>query len=649
MIFFASRNFSFGNKQLVMKIISIALLTLGLLLFHSLSHSQNIVLKTPAEMAVAKAKELMDAGNYEEAIAKLEEAKGTDANNEMVLFSLGLAYQALHQQEKASDYFSRYKELMATKLKSISYGANEALKRHLLLYQLRYAAEQPALTKSPILLRAPFRLPEPINSDFSDYFPMLDPTGTKLYFTSKKPDLSGGARSILKGKSTDKKTSAPAKKEDSDEDLYYTEKIGGTWGNPVKLPEPLNTDGNDGAASFSANGELMVYSACGRADGVGSCDLYYAVFENGQWSLPKNLGNVVNSNDWDAQACLSYDGTKIFFSSGRCGGYGDTDIYMTEKNVLGEWGPPVNLGGVVNTPMHEYNPFFSQDGKTLYFASEGHPGFGAMDIFKTVFENGKWSAPVNLGRPLNTAKEDRFFTIGGSGEVGYFASDRDGKGLDIFQIEIPEEMRPQPTIVITGSVTNAKTNSVVSAYVMVEDINTNELIAVNKSNAFGKYLVVLPAGRTYSVSANKEGFFFYSQSFDVPKQTKYQEIVKDIQLKPIEKGTKVVINNIFFETGKAILTPQSHLELEKAFELLRTNPSMVIEVGGHTDNVGEEDSNMKLSHDRAKAVREYLVSRGINPDRIQAKGYGELNPIATNDTDDGRKANRRTEFVILDF
>jgi outer membrane protein OmpA-like peptidoglycan-associated protein len=210
-------------------------------------------------------------------------------------------------------------------------------------------------------------------------------------------------------------------------------------------------------------------------------------------------------------------------------------------------------------------------------------------------------------------------------------------------------MRPQPTIIITGTVTNAKTNSVVSAYVMVEDINTNELIAVNKSNSSGKYLAVLPAGRTYSVSANKEGFFFYSQSFDVPKQTKYQEIIKDIQLKPIEKGTKVVINNIFFETGKAILTPQSHLELEKAFDLLRTNPSMVIEVGGHTDNIGDEESNMKLSHDRAKAVREYLVNRGINTDRIQAKGYGELNPIATNDTDDGRKANRRTEFVILDF
>jgi outer membrane protein OmpA-like peptidoglycan-associated protein len=311
---------------------------------------------------------------------------------------------------------------------------------------------------------------------------------------------------------------------------------------------------------------------------------------------------------------------------------------------------PVNLGSAINTPFHEYAPFFSQDGKTLYFSSDGHPGFGGLDIFKTVFENGKWSTPVNMGKPLNTNVDDKFFTIGGSGEVAYFASERDGKGLDIYEIEVPEAMRPQPTIVITGTVVNSKSNEKVGAYVMVEDMDTGELIAVNKSNAStGKYLVVLPAGRTYSVSANKEGYFFYSQSFDVPLKTHYQEVVKDITLKPIEKGTRVVLNNIFFDTGKATLTPQSHLELEKAVDLLKTNPTMVIEVGGHTDNTGDDAANMKLSHDRAKSVREYLLSRNINAERVQAKGYGESNPIATNDTDEGRKANRRTEFIILDY
>ena len=185
---------------------------------------------------------------------------------------------------------------------------------------------------------------------------------------------------------------------------------------------------------------------------------------------------------------------------------------------------------------------------------------------------------------------------------------------------------------------------------MIEDLNTGELIAVNKSNsATGKYLVVLPTGKTYSVSANKEGFFFHSERFDVPSTSSYQEIKKNIELKPIEKGAKVVLNNIFFETGKATLSPQSRVELQKAIDLMKANPTMVIEVGGHTDNVGDDAFNMKLSHDRAKAVREYIVTGGIVPERIQAKGYGESNPIASNDTDEGRQANRRTEFIILEF
>jgi outer membrane protein OmpA-like peptidoglycan-associated protein len=268
-----------------------------------------------------------------------------------------------------------------------------------------------------------------------------------------------------------------------------------------------------------------------------------------------------------------------------------------------------------------------------------------------VYENGRWSTPVNMGRPLNTADDDTYFTIGGSGEVGYFSSTRgNGEEENLYAIDIPEEMRPTPTVIVSGVVSNAKSGERVGAYVLVEDLNSGELIAVNKSNSVtGKYLIVLPAGRNYSVSANKEGFFFYSQTFDISDNAKYQEIKKDIGLKPIEKGAKVVLNNIFFETGKATLSPESRLELDKAFDLMKKNPSMVIEVGGHTDNVGDDNSNMKLSHDRSRSVREYLVKAGIAPTRIQAKGYGESSPIASNDTEEGRRANRRTEFIILEF
>jgi outer membrane protein OmpA-like peptidoglycan-associated protein len=393
----------------------------------------------------------------------------------------------------------------------------------------------------------------------------------------------------------------------------------------------------------------MVYTACNRHEGIGNCDLYISTLEGNEWTKPTNMGNVVNSKEWDSQPTISSDGSRVIFTSARPGGYGGYDLYMVDRNVLGDWGPATNLGGIVNTPFNEISPFISQDGKTLYFGSDGHPGYGQYDLFKTVFENGKWSTPVNLGKPLNTSGSDNYFTIGGSGEKGYFSSDRAGDE-DIYEIEIPEEMRPQPTVVVSGTVTNAKTGSPVGAYVMLEDIHTGELIAVNKSNsATGKYLVVLPAGRTYSVSANKEAFFFHSERFDVPSTSKFKEIKKDIPLKPIEKGAKVVLNNIFFETGKSTLSPESRVELGKAIDLMKTNQSMIIEVGGHTDNVGDDASNMKLSHDRAKAVRDYLVNGGIASTRLQAKGYGESNPIASNDTDEGRKANRRTEFVILEF
>jgi outer membrane protein OmpA-like peptidoglycan-associated protein len=302
----------------------------------------------------------------------------------------------------------------------------------------------------------------------------------------------------------------------------------------------------------------------------------------------------------------------------------------------------------VNTPFEEVSPFLSQDGKTLYFSSYGHPGYGGFDIFKSVFENGKWSVPVNLGSPLNTPGNDRYFTIGGSGELGYFASDRGGN-LDLYEMEIPEDMRPQPTVVVSGIVTNAKGNPV-GAYVMVEDLNTGELIAVSKSNSVtGKYLVVLPAGKSYSVSANKEGYFFYSQRFDVPMTSKFEEVTNSISLKPIEKGANVVLNNIFFETGKATLSAQSTLELKKAIDLMKQNPSMIIEVGGHTDNVGDDATNIKLSTDRAKAVVAYLVKGGIPTQRLQAKGYGKSKPIASNETKEGKQMNRRTEFFILDF
>jgi outer membrane protein OmpA-like peptidoglycan-associated protein/tetratricopeptide (TPR) repeat protein len=622
------------------------------------SFAQNMI----AEEYYKKAKELYDKDKYEDAIPPFKKAITLAKDYDDAIYYLGLTYRYTGKNAEALEQFARLEQIKPDYWAWYHYEAgianselgkydeaiasfdkfmekfpkdpSRSLYHHQAQYKKQYVLGRKALLNEPNTMKEPVAFAS-VNSEFDDYMPNSDPTGRLLYFTSTR---KGG---IVEDK---------ADANEGDEDIYQIELKDGKWSEPQLLPEPINSAKNEGASSFSADGQTVIYTACGRDGGIGNCDLYIMTLEGSQWSAPENLGNVVNSDEWDSQPTISSDGSRVIFCSARKAGYGSQDLYMIEKNVFGEWGPAQNLGGMVNTPFNDSSPYLSPDGKTLYFASYGHPGYGGSDLFKTIYENGRWSAPVNMGRPLNTNGDDRYFTIGGSGEVGYFASNTGGKDLNLYSIDIPEEMRPTPTVIVSGVVSNAKNNEKVGAYVLVEDMNSGELIAVNKSNsATGKYLIVLPAGRTYSVSANKEGFFFYSQRFEVAANAKYQEIKKDIVLKPIEKGAKVVLNNIFFETGKALLTPASKLELEKAVDLMKKNPSMVIEVGGHTDNVGDDNSNMKLSHERAKAVRDYMVTAGIPSARIQSKGYGELNPVAANDTDEGRKTNRRTEFIIIEF
>ncbi len=646
-----------------MRFFALVVFTISIGYSASAQKKKNVVVGDRSVIAYDQGKTQYDKDNYPDAIKYFQEALSIDANNQDAIYYLALSYRYSDQDEKAISQFQLLEKLnpdywpwsyyewgMANlNLRKFEEAIplfekfdvkfpnkpENTLNHHKAKYKIRYAKEQVNLQSAKILMKPPVKLSDKINSMYNDYAPVADPTGTKLYFTSRR---KGGI------------SKEDSDAEQGDEDIYFIEKTGEVWGEPKLMPEPINTDKMEGIDFISADGQLIGFTSS-RDGGIGSSDIYLSTLEGNQWTPQVNIGNVVNGDDWDSNSTISSDGNRIILASSRNGGYGHIDLYMTEKNIFGDWGPLMNLGGIINTPQNETNPFLSQDGKTLYFASDGHPGYGSYDIFKTVFEDGKWTVPVNLGRPLNTPGRDDYFTIGGSGEKGYFSSyDNNGKNSDIYEIEIPEEMRPQPTVIVEGVVTNAKTKALVGGYVMVEDINTAELIAVSKSNsATGKYLVVLPAGKTYSVSANKEGFFFHSELFDIPATAKFKTIKKDIELKPIEKGAKIVLNNIFFETGKATLTSQSRVELEKAIDLMKTNLSMIIEVGGHTDNVGDDAFNMKLSHERAKSVREYLVSGGIVSERVQAKGYGESNPVATNDTEDGRKSNRRTEFIILEF
>ncbi|MFY0600515.1 MAG: PD40 domain-containing protein [Cyclobacteriaceae bacterium] len=602
--------------------------------------------------------------NLEGAIKNFQNATRYNERHQKAWYYLGICLNYSERYEEASVAFQRLtslnpnydyrfyydasKALIATNkfpeaqwclnnyMKRMPHNSKTTMMEHLIKNRLHYVEKSPDIRAQ----EATTTLPDPmasINSAYGDYTPQVNPTGTRLYFTSVRP----GGFDLVEDSS---------KMVDFGEDIYFSTRIAGQWYAPELLPEPINSKGDDFGSAFTGDEQTMVYVRCGSPESIGNCDLYITHLAGTEWSEPENMGNVINSKDWDSQPTISSDGNRIIFTSARSGGYGGSDLYMTEKNHLGVWGIPQNLGSTVNTPLNDNSPYLAPDGKTLYYASEGHPGFGGTDVFYCVFENGKWSTPINLGDPINSSGDDTNFSISAQG-MAYFASAKSNDGnYDIYQVELPDYLKPKPTIVIQGIVSNSENEDPLAALVLVEDINTGELIAINKSNSVsGEYLIVLPAGRDYSVSASSKGFFFYSQNFDVPKDTSYQEIPMNIALEPIKKGTKVVLNNIFFESGKAELKPISYVELNKASDLLKDNKTMVIEIGGHTDNVGAAELNLKLSQARAKAVMDYMILAGIDASRLRSKGYGETQPIATNDTREGKAKNRRTEFEIVEF
>lgn len=600
---------------------------------------------------------------YEDALISLKEALSFKPSHEHTLYLTAMSFKNLERFTEADGAFNRlvkvnpdynpwfYLEagemyVQINKFKSANYALTQFIKRypdlpknvltrHKALNRLNYIKKSPEIRMQEATTEQP-SLVEGINSMADDFTPQISASGDILYFTSERQ----GGFDVIKDS---------ASMNNYGQDIYLSILRNELWSEPAAMPEPINSMNDDFGASFSGDGQTMVYVRCGEEDGVGNCDLYISTLKGRRWGEPKNMGNVVNSEGWDSQPTLSSDGTRIIFASTREGGYGSIDLYMTEKTEMG-WGVPQNLGSRVNSPYRDSSPYLAPDGKTLYYASDGHPGFGGQDVFYSFFDNGRWSTPLNVGAPVNSKGDDKNFTTTALGNA-YFASSRlDENNYDIFQVDLPDFLKPKPSLVLEGFVTNAKTSDPIEAVVLVEDIDNGEVLAINKSNGnTGEYVVVLPVGRNYSVSASKDGYFFYSQSFALPKDTTYLEMTKDILLEPITKGTKVVLNNIFFESGRAELKPISYVELNKAVDLMRQNGTMVIEIGGHTDNVGSEQLNLKLSQSRAEAVKSYLELAGIEGSRLQAKGYGESMPLQDNGTKEGRTANRRTEFVIVEF
>jgi outer membrane protein OmpA-like peptidoglycan-associated protein/Tfp pilus assembly protein PilF len=482
----------------------------------------------------------------------------------------------------------------------------------------------------------PINLGQNVNTEFNEYFPCLTADNQTLLFTRLLKDT----RSIT-GRQEDFFVS------------YYKD----GWQQAFELGPPINTVYNEGAPTLSADGNILIFTACeslegygiGR-DGYGRCDLFVSKKSGNDWLAPYNLGVPVNSRAWESQPSISSDGRTIYFVSNRNNDY---DIWFSSVNNKGVWSEPKELGPNINTDGYEGSVFIHPDNQTLYFSSDGHVGMGGLDIFMSRKDSvGQWGPPVNLGYPINSFKDDNSILISAGGELAMIASDRkDGfGGLDLYSFNLYKEARPQVVTYMKGTVFDRNSGKKLDARFELTNLKTGLVAIESFSNkTTGEFLVCLPANNDYALTVSKDGYLFYSENFNLSEENPSTDpVLKDVPLEPIETGAKVIMKNVFFETDRYDLMETSKVELNKLIDLLEKNPSVKIEIGGHTDNVGKHEYNIILSENRAKAVITYLTENGIAADRLSYKGYGETQPVDTNETEAGRANNRRTEFKVVE-
>ena len=470
---------------------------------------------------------------------------------------------------------------------------------------------------------APKNLGDSVNSIESEYFPSLTIDGKELFFTRRVGNFN--------------------------EDFFYSRKDPAGWTMARPLEGDINTEQNEGAQNISQDGQWLVFTGCNRPRGFGSCDIYISYLTSQGWSEALTLGNKVNSDQWESQPCLSPDKRDLYFASRQFGGFGGSDIYVCHLQTNGKWTEPENLGPDINTPGNEQCPFIHADNQTLYFTSDYWPGYGDDDLFYArKGPNGIWTNPVNLGFPVNTINKEGTLFITSDGKTAYYASDRsDSKGgLDIYNFDLREDVRPFKTLWVRGQVFDKKTTRGLPSAVELIDLATRQTISRVQTDEHGNYLITLPVGKEYAFNVNRKGYLFYSDNFSLIRNAPDSIYEKNIPLQPIEANAAIVLNNIFFDVNKYELKPESQVELEKVIQLLQDNPTIKIQISGHTDNVGKPATNLTLSNNRARAVVNYLISKGITSQRLSYKGYGETQPVADNKTEDGKAKNRRTELKV---
>lgn len=532
-------------------------------------------------------------------------------------------------------------------------NANEKLQGQ--AYQIKACAEFSIAAIANAKPFEPKNVGEGINSPFPEYYPTLTVDGSQLLFTRRLPSIQDGHQ-------------------DEQEDFYVSsfDPKANVWAPAKPMPSNINTAWNEGAPTISGDGKTIIFVACTDPSGVnygadrtgkGSCDLFITEKINGRWTTPTNLPGAVNTANWETQPSLSADGQTLYFIRAVRSkeGRSNSDIYVAHLLANGKWSEAERLPNVINTSSNEESVQIHPDGKTLYFASRGHIGLGGSDLFMSKQDaQGNWSKPLNLGYPINTRFDENSLLVSAQGDIAFFASDRQGGygNLDIYWFELPKELQAIQTFYFEGTAFDAISNVKLPAHIQLTDLATGQLVFDGLADAYdGKITLPLPVNHSYAVLVNHQGYHPFSLNFDFTNSETAQSYKLDMPLNPLASTAENILNNVFFDLGKATLRPESKVELLNLSSYLKKNPKLQIEIQGHTDSQGDAAKNLLLSDARSKAVYQFLIQEGIDAARLTYKGYGSSQPIVSDaaiaqlsnpaQVAAAHQKNRRTSYKIL--
>jgi len=596
----------------------------------------------------AQANSSLDANEYDIAIGQLLKALGKDSTFLEAHVRLADTYDLLYQYKPAAQHYTAAINLNPEFSRRIYLKLGQA-EVHLARYVLSQQHLQKYLTYPGITDEDIYLAKKLLKDDEFSIEAIKHPVPFKPI--NMGPAINTADDEYLPVATADESTLIFTRKINNNEDFYKSIKVNGLWQPATYLSNNINTPNyNEGAQSISTDGKYLFFTGCNRPDGLGRCDIYVAQRKGDDWGKPYDLQPPVNTPGWESQPSISADGRTLYFVSNRKGGYGGYDIWKSTISEKG-WSNPENLGPNINTSFNEQSPYIAADDSTLYFCSDGWPGLGGMDLFVShLGKDGKWQKPLNMGYPINSNGDENGLSVTASGQYAFFASNNlNGYGgYDIYTFELPVALRPQMVTYVKGTVIDIKTRLPLEAAIEIIDLDKNQVVYQNFSDPDnGGFLATLIAGRNYGLNVSKSGYLFYSANFSLVGHAEKDPYYVTAEMSPIEVGNKVVLNNIFFDTNRFDIKPESRAELQKLVEFLNQNPTIHIEISGHTDNVGNIQANQVLSQNRAKSVYQYLINYGISPTRLIYKGYGQTQPIAPNTTDDNRSKNRRTEFKII--